>query len=248
MMDKLKISVFLLIILISAHFVYADTVILTDGRKLNGKFIKGDEKKIVFISEGITMDFPRNLVSSISFGEEELSVDAGKKSASRGKIKGVITYYFNRYQGYKPDLGAVVYACKTKVDIGKCVDIVNEKEIDDFIKTFYMYNFARILREIMVLDRSLAEKRQETLKKLGADTEEGWSKLQSQGLKVLWDLEANRIPSEKATVGGDGTFSIELPPGNYFVIIKSKNRNSEDAWKAVKIEGNETVDVSKEFR
>jgi hypothetical protein len=248
MMDnKLKIFVFVLIILIQAHFVCADTVILADGRKLNGKFIKGDEKQIVFISEGITMELPRNLVSSISFGEKEVSVDARKQSASNGKIKGVITYYFNKYQGYKPDLGAVVYACKTKVDIGKVKDIDNEKEIDDFIRTFFKYYNARVNRELMALNSSYAAECQQRLKKLGADTEAGWKKLENEGWKVLWDLEANKIPSKKAIVGGDGTYSIELPPGNYFVIIKSKNRDPKDTFKTTKIAEGETVDISEEF-
>ena len=156
-MDKLKILVVSLIILTSVRFVYADTVILTDGRKINGNFIKGDDKKIVFISEGITMDFPRDLVSFISFGEKGILVNAGTRSVSNGKIKGVITYYHNRYIGSKPDLGATVYACKTKVDVGKSQDIMNDKEIDDFIKTFYKYHRARINRENIALTRSAAE-------------------------------------------------------------------------------------------
>ncbi len=258
-MDKFKIFVSLLIILVFTYFAHADTIILADGRKLSGKFIKGDETKIVFISEGITMDLPRNLVSSISLGEEKVVEDTGKKSIGKGKIKGVITYYINRYQGYKPDLGAVVYACKTKVDIGKIEDIVNnigrikdivnEKGIDDFIRMFCVYFSARNNRQLMVIDRTgkYHEKYQERLKQLGADTEEGWKKLESQGRRVLWDLEADRIPSEKATVGGDGTFSIELPPGNYFVIIKSKNRPLDDTCRSAKISGGETVDISATF-
>lgn len=36
--------------------------------------------------------------------------------SQKGKIKGVITYFFNNYQGDKPDLGAEVYV----VDSAKC--------------------------------------------------------------------------------------------------------------------------------
>jgi len=86
------------------------------------------------------------------------------------------------------------------------------------------------------------------LKELGADTEAGWEALRNRGWKVLFDLKYGKIPSKNTTIGGDGTFSLELPAGYYFVILKSKNRSLEDEWKCVTITNNETTNISVEFR
>lgn len=45
-----------------------------------------------------------------------LLINTNNTYAQKGKIKGVITYFFNDYQGSKPDLGAEVYV----VDSSKC--------------------------------------------------------------------------------------------------------------------------------
>lgn len=45
-----------------------------------------------------------------------LTITTINSFAQKGKIKGVVTYYFNQYQGDKSDIGAAVYI----VDSAKC--------------------------------------------------------------------------------------------------------------------------------
>ena len=58
------------------------------------------------------------------------------KTLAQSKVKGTLTYFFNKYQGNKPDTGAKIYV----VDSSKALDF-------DY-KIYYTFNTASIFRHI----------------------------------------------------------------------------------------------------
>ena len=112
--------------------------------------------------------------------------------AQKEKIKGVVSYYFNEYQGDKPDLGATVYA----VDSSKCLNFNNE--------IAFSYELASIKMDYSE-DTSFA----------GID--------KKNALNNIEIIHSEFVNS--TTVDATGNYSLELPPGVYYVLIKSKGRN-----------------------
>jgi len=250
-MIKFKIlCIFLGLFLISSLGV-ADTLNLVDGTAYKGKFIKGDINTIVFQSDGKTMYFPTSSVSSISIGEKELK-SPETESKGKGLLRGVLTYYHNRYIGYKPDLGATIYACNIKTDIKKIAsheelkDVLNSPNIDGFIKDYLRYKRVDAYRYFINKGEE-REKNMKYSKELGVETENDWDVLEKKVWRILSNLKYGTIPSRKTTVSGDGTFSIELPAGYYFLFFESKNRPLLNDYQFIKISDGETEQVSVEF-
>lgn len=133
-------------------------------------------------------------------------------------IKGVITYYFNKYQGDKPDIGAHIYI----VDSSKAVSFSNA--LND---TFFM------VKNLLHLKKSYTEsgivipgKVFDMLHSYRIYTDADFDSLDRRNAKQDMDLRFG-INVETTAVDGNGTFSMSLLPGVYFICIQSNGRRGE---------------------
>jgi hypothetical protein len=251
-MRLLKIFILALGFLIIGFPVFADTIQLKDGRSYRGKFIKGDQNGIVWQSEGKIRGFPIGLISSVSFEESDIK-EKGIDERGKGLLRGVVTYNqkldAQRNLGPTPDMGAKVYVCKLKISnieiFENHEDALHFGQIEGFVKDYLRYRWAKWNQKFLSQEPSKRErdKWELELKKIGADTEKGWMEVRSRGQKVFSKLETGEIPSRVAIAGQDGTFSIMLPAGYYFLLAQSNRSKLDDAYAPVKISEGEITQV-----
>ena len=163
------------------------------------------------------------------------------------KITGVVTYFFNKYQGDKPDIGAEVYV----------LDSVETAFDYQMYKRFHSANFNRSLLSSYLkmkeendaviakygkkrryasyvqvakssnsrCEKNIDEFRSE-LANLGINTDEDFERLDKEHFDML--LAATNTDKLdnilKRKVDGVGNYSINVNPGVYYVIIRSNNR------------------------
>jgi hypothetical protein len=255
-MKPLRISILLLGFIILSIPALADTLYLKDGRFYRGKYMKGDKNGVQFKSDDKIMGFPLVSVSFISVGEKD-SKDHPANEMGNGILKGMVTYSrLNSDRG--PDFGAKVYACKIRGDniliFYKYGELLRSNEIDDFIKDYIKYRWAKWNRNLLWRQDLKPEKakdilagKQSQLKELGADTEKGWERVRDRGRAVLEKLGRGEIPSRLALAERDGSFSFQLPAGYYFLLAQSQENRLEDAYTAVKISDGRTTGISLEI-
>lgn len=190
-------------------------------------------------------------------------------------ISGVVTYFFNDYQGNKPDIGAKVYI----------IDSINNSVFNfSVVDTFY---HARLIRGLYMaylelfsnydregkkyegkkkypgnwesfkeqwdkskndVDQSYAD-----LVKYGVETDEKFSALDKRTFAIL--MKVNEENSILRTVDGNGNYSVNVRPGTYYIYMVSKNRTFNNLCeimgkiycKRVLIKENQTKDVSHNF-
>ena len=122
-------------------------------------------------------------------------------------IRGVVTYLFNDYQGYRPDVGANVFICpvpKSRGDTGKSMKV-----------------------HISIMGYELAKMRQQIIKLTNSE-----SSTDDVADFHKIDLATSRICDSlkespgciKTTVDGNGNYSKQIKSGIYIVLIVSKNR------------------------
>ncbi len=255
-MKLLRISILLLGFIILSIPALADTLYLKDGRFYRGKYMKGDKNGVQFKSDDKIMGFPLVSVSFISVGEKD-SKDHPANEMGNGVLKGMVTCSrLNSDRG--PDFGAKVYACKIRGDniliFYKYDELLRSNEIDDFIKDYIKYRWAKWNRNLLWRQDLKPEKakdilagKQSQLKELGADTEKGWERVRDRGRAVLEKLDRGEIPSRLALAERDGGFSFQLPAGYYFLLAQSQENRLEDAYTAVKISDGRTTGISLEI-
>lgn len=137
-----------------------------------------------------------------------------KVQKQNGTIMGSVRYKFNDYQGYKTDVGAIVYA----VPVDALQGIVSHEDIKKYEdlaekKTLYL----------MALNELDGNK---TLAFMASNYSESYDKTLENLDSKMFDLIAS-IPSKKvnmALIDSSGIYTMELPYGEYYIIFKSKNR------------------------
>lgn len=163
-----------------------------------------------------------------------------------GKIEGVVTYFFNKYQGDKPDLGAqvvVIDSAHARLFDNKVIDTFN-------LATGYRALLKKFSPEDLVKFGNIPQ----TLEKLGADTPEKYDQLASRALRCYFDIDMNK-DAQKTVVDGTGKYSFTVAPGKYFILIKSKGRigltpvevTGRVVAAAKNVKANETVNFSHNF-
>jgi hypothetical protein len=164
---------------------------------------------------------------------------------SQVKIKGVVTYYFNEYQGNKPDIGTTVVVVDTsevkKFDYeiwsnyhyGKGYRKINE--IDEKILKNYKSLYDNSISDgdnekaekyKIEADKALFDLNEniKQIKKHNVDTDEKFNNIDKQLSTSLFQFRMSKDPFIETTVDGSGNYSINIKPGTYYVFIKSKNR------------------------
>ena len=194
---------------------------------------------------------------------------------SQTTVSGVITYYFNEYQGNKPDIGSSV----TLIDSAK-VKNFNFKLYENYHygKNYNKYYFSALEiydRYQVALKRTEGKKKfaeeNERFKKGMEDAKKDMDKHMEQivlyqsetpekSAKISTDLYMQLLKLDddlpKKTVDANGNYSLNIKPGVYYVLIKSKNRTSKydilegDGKiyiKKIKISENDNKDISYNF-
>jgi len=193
---------------------------------------------------------------------------------SQTKISGVITYYFNEFQGNKADIGASVIL----IDSSKVADfdykLYEKYHYGKFYQEMYFGTMERYEKYSLALSRTRKGKKydkdRETFKKGMEDAEKDMEKHKKEMEKYEYDTSEKSAKTgidiymqlveldenlPKKTVDSNGNYSMNIEPGVYYVYIKSKNRTSLGApefdgkiyIKKVKISENNDKDVSYNF-
>lgn len=204
----------------------------------SGETVEGNIKSLIndvltLTFKGNTLTFKQSDIATIYFvkpvQEETKSTVVIATPPAKAELKGVVTYYFNKNFGDKPDVGARIYLRKTDTSNGKRSLIHN-------------YDWARLCRsEIGYTGASKSEIEHCTklLKELHADTKEGFDKMNTDVFQELLGLDY-KADVKKVTADGNGNYSISLEPGLYEVIFISKGRNDHSL---AEIDGKIDVDI-----
>jgi len=190
-------------------------------------------------------------------------------------LSGVVTYFFNKNFGNKPDLGAKVYVIDSSTNF-----VFNPKTVDSFVyaKTYrglystYMRifsNYDEIAKKYEGKKKNKAEYDQYKAKadeakkdadnyysiilNYGVETDAKFESLDKRTAESI--VQVNENNSLLKTVDGNGNYAFNIKPGTYYVFIVSKNRNSLSIsevmgkiyCKKVIIKENTTTDVSNNF-
>lgn len=228
--------------------------------------------------------------SSLSYSQEVATTESGRKvilnkngtytyskdpvdtKAPTSTIKGVVTYFFNKYQGDKPDLGSsvvVVDSAQVKnfdYQLWKNYQFATSyRNIIDMTKTRYdnyslLYNNSKgAEKEKYKADMESAQKDLEKyakeLEKYNADTDEKYKILDKELFPTLFQFQNAKEPFIETTIDNNGNYSISIPSGVYYVYIKSKNRKGYTVTDVsgktyidkVKVSKNQNKDVSHNF-
>lgn len=164
---------------------------------------------------------------------------------SQVKIKGVITYYFNEYQGNKPDIGStlvIVDTSKVKnfdFDLwnnyyyGKGYRKIQEQNTKIYNNYSLLYENTKSDKDKKENDRFKKEKDDafnelnknfERLKKYNSETDEKFNDLDKILFPTLFQFISGKDQFIEVTIDVTGSYNINITPGVYYVFIKSKNR------------------------
>lgn len=194
---------------------------------------------------------------------------------SQTTVSGVVTYYFNQYQGNKTDIGATVilidsatvknfdYKLYENYHYGKSYQnmyfqsqVRYDKYLEVFKKTEGKKKYAEDnekFRKGMEDAKKDMERHMEQMVLYKSETPEKSAKISTDLYMQLLKLDDD-LP--KKTVDGNGNYTMNVKPGIYYVFIRSKNRTSslnivESSGKIyikkIKIAENENKDVSTNF-
>ncbi len=120
-------------------------------------------------------------------------------------IRGVITYFYNDYQGYKPDVGAEIYILQLSLENKEF------NSIDTLLKRFREYSFYYLGIEIQSYGNSVNREDIERFNNIDRITYNLCDSIKSSKYCI------------KVVADGSGNFSRKVKKGNYFILIISKN-------------------------
>jgi hypothetical protein len=197
--------------------------------------------------------------------------------AQESGITGVVTYLFNQYQGDKPDIGAKVYVvdsisnpefkfkiiddfswAEIYVSLLNLANSRRESAEQNLIKYGAKKRFADLIteekrkKEESEKDLDLYTKK---LVKFNAETNEKYLILKRNAVDIIRDALSKESVISRS-VDGNGTYSIPLKEGVYYVILRSKNRVKDNEFHIfgethvykVHVKQNQFKDVSYNFK
>lgn len=202
-----------------------NVLILKSGEKLNGKVERFRNDTLTFNFKGNKMQFKSSEIASIYFDEKEIPKEQPTTLVAvqepEGKIAGVVTYYFNDNYGDKPDVGAKVL-------------IINSLKVPDFhfatVDNFLKAKTYKLLYDSYVtMGQTPNNSIKENVKAYGVETAEGFDALDKRAVNELDKIRFDNIfYCTKVVADGNGTFSVNVAPGKYYVYITSNNRRGKN--------------------
>lgn len=164
----------------------------------------------------------------------------------QSSIGGVVTYYFNSYQGDKPDLGAKVFVIDTTKTSTFKYDIwrkyysgrvyrdskeISQILLDTYLSSCKMYEGRKKYKEIYADYKSKADKQQVDVNKAielciknNVDTDEKWEAIDTESSNMLGKMILVGEPD--GNVDSNGNYSVQVKPGTYYIMLVSKGRTS----------------------
>lgn len=155
----------------------------------------------------------------------------------KGTLKGVVTYYFNDNFGDKPDVGAEVYVLPFKDFKQEYADSLNAYHSAEITWNSYRRTPSR-------KDKN---KYREQLTALNAYPEERFSDMYSNLLTMRRKIQ-NCDNVAHTYVDGVGTFSIDIPSGDYFLMYLSAHDHNAIDLGFAKVKAGETSNINQQFR
>jgi len=237
----MKHTIILWIFLCFPLYIFSqNTLLLKSGEKFNGKVTEYKKGQLKFLFKNNVLTFSDKDIASVIF---DSTYDERSSSKMDATIKGVVTYYFNKNYGYKPDVGAKIFILN-KADLGEADTLL--------IKNFLS---ATLIRKILSLNNLVIDESSfNQLSKLNAETEDKFNELDMKASKAVMLIESNKKTVE-LFADGNGSFSKSLKAGDYSVLIESKHRHgisstevlSKIYYKRIKLLKNAEEIVNAEF-
>lgn len=148
------------------------------------------------------------------------------------KISGVVTYYFNQYQGDKPDIGAKVL-------------IVDSLNIDTtLIHKIEMLQLANVYRNTdsgkHAKIKRFSQQQVSTISEFPLlwpliSNDDYFEKLNDTLMRKYVDLQHTR-DAITCEVDGSGNYSMSVKPGSYYIFFESNGRKNIIGFQGVEIE------------
>jgi hypothetical protein len=200
-----------------------NVLLLKNGDKINGKLDGFKNDTIIFKFQGNKLKFRTTEIVSIIFDEsfssqitiKEPNIIANKKKD--GKISGVVTFFFNKNYGDKPDIGSKVFIADSLETTQ-----INLSTLDSFQHGSFYRN---ILQEYKRLGLKTPADVLAELKKWNVEENVQFDSLDSRTYKIIINImKANGV--REIVVDGSGNYNVNIKPGTYYVYIQSNNRNA----------------------
>lgn len=191
-----------------------------------------------------------------------------------GIVEGVVTYFFNEYQGDKPDIGATVYATQAVTDDIEAFlharsvnDMIlsGEALIDSYLSGIAAYEdmlkspyatkeMKDRYQENISEYREKIKKQEESIEGYTKLPEEKFDGLGSKAYKQFLSIEVE-AETVSVTVDGSGRYNMVLPKGAHTVLFVSKGRQKTNILEVggqlilrkVSVDSNSRQDISVNF-
>jgi hypothetical protein len=195
---------------------------------MNGKLEGFKNDTVIFKIQGNKLKFKTSDILSIYFDEKLAPTDLIKKTneiipATQGSIFGVVTYFFNKNFGDKPDVGAEVYI----IDSIKVPDF-NLELVDSF---YYTNTYKNLYLEYKSMGK-VPDDIMKKVEKYHLDDKIAIDSLDKSATTNIFKIIYSKDVI-KTVVDGIGNYSVKLKPGTYYVHIKSNNRKGMSMTEAM---------------
>ncbi len=148
------------------------------------------------------------------------------------EVSGVVTYFFNKHQGYKPDIGAKVYLVTRNTDtLADALLIIQSQELikstqqtidsqEEFKGTeYYSEDMIKGGKDAIA---AMQEANKKILEKYKLTEEELIDKAYTQKLDII-----SSSKNITGAVDATGRYSIKAPKGKYSLVIASEGREGK---------------------
>lgn len=224
----MKKSIFFFALTFIVNLTFGQNVLyLKNGDKINGKFEGYKKDTIIFNLQGNKIKYSSKAVSAIYFDQliapkniTNLNELDKAESKQEGKIYGVITYFFNKNYGDKPDVGAKVF-------------IVDSSKVKDFdISLLDTFHYGNSYRQMYLFYKSIKMKVPIELmiqvRKYNVENKNSFDSLDYRAFQSIIEKIENSKYVKEIVIDGVGNYSLNVLPGTYYVCFKSNNRKSSN--------------------
>lgn len=154
------------------------------------------------------------LLSSYSLVAQSINKKEHPTKESTTELTGSVMYFFNKYQGNKPDIGSEIY-------------IIQEEKLSDSSLNMISYfeNNAYFIPTYYIL-RGYGKSNENDEKRI-TEIKEKFPNVDKWMSNFMYSSNINKIAKYIIKPNSIGNYSIQIKNGKYIMIIKSENR---DYW------------------
>lgn len=249
----MKKTIFILVVWAFSYLSFGQNVIfLKNGDRLKGKLDGYKNDSVIFKFQKNKLKFKSSDIISIYFNDSLAPQNINNNIIPKeiiktdGKISGVVTFFYNKNYGDKPDVGAEVYVA----DSIKIPDLMYST-----IDTFHYGNFYRnISYDYSHSHMKVPNDIKQQLINYNVEDNIIFNDLDLRASKNI-DKIKNAKDVIKTVVDGNGNYTIKLKPGIYYIYIKSNNRKGSTVTEIlgrvfcerIAIKDDEEINVSAKF-